>query len=71
MTTKLQAKAIKAEIRTLNADIRADEKNTHKAVQAIDREVLKLEKKRTVLIDQCDARIEKREKRVAILEGRL
>lgn len=71
MTTKLQAKAIKAEIRTLNADIRADEKQTHKAIAAIDREVTKLEKKRASLIDQCDARTEKREKRVAILEGRL
>lgn len=71
MTTKLQAKQIKSEIRTLSADIKSDDKKTGAAVQAIDREINKLKKKRETLLIQCDARCEKRSKRMAILQGRL
>lgn len=71
MTTKLQSKAIRAEIRTLMTDLRADEKQTATAIKAIDREVAKLEKKRCALLNQCDARTAKRDKRISILQGRL
>jgi hypothetical protein len=71
MTTKLQAKAIKAEIRKLERETRADTDTTIKAIAAIKRQIAALTKEEGRLIDAKFARIGKRNKRIAILNGRL
>jgi hypothetical protein len=71
MTTKLQAKAIKAEIRKLERETLADTDTTIKAIAAIKRQIAALTKEEGRLIDAKFARIGKRNKRIAILNGRL
>jgi hypothetical protein len=71
MTTKLQAKAIKAEIRKLERETRADTATTSKAITAIKRQIAALAKEKERLIAAESSRIGKRDKRIAILNGRL
>ena len=78
MTTKLQAKAIKTEIAQLKKDNRTDSVQANKTTDALIREINKLKKeitKKDTEIYRQRARFEKREdqrnKRIAILEGRL
>lgn len=71
MTTKLQAKSIKAEIRTLAADNKTDQRRLALEIKVLDREIAKLTRMRNTMTTQAEARLIKREKRIAILQGRL
>ncbi len=71
MTTKLQAKHIKTEIKTLERENRTDTAASKKEVKSLDRQVASLLKKRERLVAGYSARTEKRDKRIAILTGRL